>query len=140
MIKSKLRHKVLKVRKKGYGSALIKGIEFAEGEFIVMGDADDTYDFMDSVVMIDTLRNDNCDLIIGNRLEGNIEKGAMPFLHKYLGNPVLSMIGRYLFNLKINDFHCGLRAIKTSVAKELPFSVKGMEFATEMIALSSIYK
>ena len=123
---------------KGYGSALKRGIKEAKANYIIMGDADDTYDFLDSVVMIDTLRNDNCDLIIGNRLEGNIEKGAMPVLHKYLGNPILSFIGRLLFLIDIKDFHCGLRAFKRESIINLNLRSSGMEFASEMIIRASL--
>ena len=124
---------------RGYGSAIRTGLEKANNDISVILDADSTYDPSCLESILKKFEKENYDLVIGNRWGYGIEKGAMPLLHKYLGNPVLSMIGRYLFNLKINDFHCGLRAIKTSAAKELPFSVKGMEFATEMIALSSIF-
>ena len=139
-IASQLGAVVISESSRGYGSAIRAGLEKANNDISVILDADSTYDPSCLKSILEKFEKENVDLVIGNRWGYGIEKGAMPFLHKYLGNPVLSMIGRYLFNLKINDFHCGLRAIKTSVAKELPFSVKGMEFATEMIALSSIYK
>jgi len=138
LIAKKENAKVLKVSKKGYGSALIKGIEFAEGEFIVMGDADDTYDFMDAIKMIKILKETHCDLVIGNRFEGGIAKGSMPFLHRYLGNPILSAIGRILYLIQINDFHCGIRAFKRQSILDLELNSFGMEFASEMIIRSSL--
>ena len=126
--------------RKGYGSAITKGLLKAEKDICLVLDADATYDPSCLADMIYLHVERNFDLIIGNRWGYGIEKGAMPFLHKYLGNPVLSFIGRYLFDVKISDFHCGIRSIKTNLAKSLPFSVKGMEFATEMIVLTSIFK
>ena len=123
---------------KGYGSALKKGIKEANSSYIIMGDADDTYDFLDSVEMINALRNNHCDLIIGNRLEGTIEKGAMPLLHKYLGNPILSFIGRFLFLIDIKDFHCGLRGFKKESIIKLNLKSSGMEYASEMIIRASL--
>ncbi len=129
---------VISVNQKGYGSALIKGIEFSNGKYIVMGDADDTYDFMDSIKMIKILKENNCDLVIGNRFEGGIEKGSMPFLHRYLGNPILSKLGRILYLININDFHCGIRAFKRKSILDLQLNSYGMEFASEMIIRSSL--
>ena len=100
--------KIVSVQNKGYGSALNGGIEAATGEYIIMGDSDSTYDFEDIPKFINELSSGN-DLVIGNRFSGGIEKGAMPFLNKYLGNPFLSFVAKKLFNSKIRDFHCGLR-------------------------------
>ncbi len=137
-IAKELGAKVVKEKIRGYGSALKRGIDDANSNFIIMGDADNTYDFLDSIPMIETLRKNNCDLIIGNRLGGNIEPGAMPFLHKYLGNPVLSFLGRFLFLIDIKDFHCGLRGFKKESIMSLNLKSSGMEFASEMIIRSSL--
>ncbi len=124
--------RVIDIPKKGYGSALKGGFENAIGQYIIMGDADDSYDFSDLYSYLEKLREGN-DLVIGNRFKGGIEKGAMPFLHRYLGNPVLSFIGRLFFNSKIGDFHCGLRGFTKEAYKKLQLTTTGMEFASEMI-------
>ncbi len=122
---------------KGYGSAIINGINNAEGEYVIVGDADMTYDFKEIPKFIESLEND-FDLVIGNRFKGGIEKGAMPFLNKYLGNPFLSFVARRFFKINIGDFHCGLRGIKRSVFKNLNLRSTGMEFASEMIVKAAI--
>lgn len=132
--------KVILEKERGYGRAIRTGLINASKEICIIIDADMTYDPSSINKMIFEHAANNVDIVIGNRWGVGIEKGAMPFLHKYLGNPSLSFIGRYLFNSKISDFHCGLRSIKTNVARSLPFTVSGMEFATEMIALGSIFK
>lgn len=99
--------RVVNVAEKGYGSALRGGIEAARGRFILMGDSDDSYDFTDLQPFVEKLRA-GFELVVGNRFAGGIKPGAMPFLHRYLGNPVLSMIGRAFFKTGIRDFHCGL--------------------------------
>jgi glycosyltransferase involved in cell wall biosynthesis len=124
--------KVIDIPKKGYGSALKGGFEIAIGKYIIMGDADDSYDFSDLSSYVEKLREGN-DMVIGNRFKGGIEKDAMPFLHRYLGNPVLSFIGRLFFNSKIGDFHCGLRGFSNEAYKRLQLTTTGMEFASEMI-------
>lgn len=124
--------RVVNVSTRGYGSALREGIKQAKGQYIVMGDADSTYDFLDSVHMIEQLRTNKYSLVMGNRF-GNIEKNAMPFLHRYLGNPVLTSIGRILFGAQVNDFHCGLRAFIRKDILELNLKSQGMEYASEMV-------
>lgn len=117
----------------GYGNALRKGIEEALGEYIIMGDCDTTYDFTNLMPFLMQLR-DGADFVIGNRFKGGIAKGAMPFSHKYIGVPVLSLLGRIRYNVEIKDFHCGLRGFRSCIAKEISFTSTGMEFATELIA------
>lgn len=128
---------VINILQKGYGSALRGGIEASNGKFIIMGDADDSYDFTNLMPYILKLREGN-DLVIGNRFKGGIKKGAMPFLHKYLGNPVLSFIGRLFFKSKIGDFHCGLRGFSKEAYYKMELKTTGMEFASEMIVKASL--
>ncbi len=127
--------RVIDVKLKGYGSALISGINEAKGKYIIMGDADDSYDFSQLDLFVDELRRGS-DLVMGNRFKGGIRKDAMPFLHKYLGNPVLSFIGKLFFKIKIGDFHCGLRGFNTQKVRSLNLGTTGMEFASEMIVKS----
>jgi glycosyltransferase involved in cell wall biosynthesis len=124
---------------RGYGAALQKGIESAEGRYIIMGDADESYDFSNLMPFVNQLRN-GCDLVMGNRFKGGIKKGAMPFLHRYLGNPVLSFIGRLFFHVKIRDFHCGLRGFSKKAFEKMNLRTTGMEFATEMVVKSALNK
>lgn len=131
--------RVINIPKKGYGSALKGGIENASGKFIVMGDADDSYDFSNLNLFLTKLREGN-DLVIGNRFKGGIQKNAMPFLHKYLGNPVLSFLGRIFFKLDIGDFHCGLRGFSKAAFEKMQLTTSGMEFASEMIVKSHLLK
>lgn len=128
---------VVNVPQKGYGSALRGGIEAANGKYIIMGDADDSYDFSNLMPYVIKLR-EGYDLVMGNRFKGGIKKGAMPFLHKYLGNPVLSFIGRLFFKSKIGDFHCGLRGFSKEAYYKMELKTTGMEFASEMIVKSSL--
>ena len=100
--------RVVDISEKGYGAALIGGCNAALGKYVIMGDSDDSYDFLNLMPFVEKLR-EGYDLVMGNRFKGGIEKGAMPPLHKYLGNPVLSFIGRVLYRSSIRDFHCGLR-------------------------------
>lgn len=125
--------RVIKEEVKGYGSALRAGISVAEGEYIIFGDCDTTYDFENLDEYVKYLR-EGYDMVIGNRFAGGIEKGAMPFMHKYIGVPILSFLGKVKYNVKINDFHCGLRGLNTKKARSLKFETTGMEFATEIIA------
>src|SRR5271157_5115697 len=104
--------RLVNVEIKGYGSALSGGIEAAKGKYIIMGDADGSYDFTSLMPFVEKLR-EGYDLVIGNRFKGGIAKGAMPTLHRYLGNPVLSGIGRLFFYSKVGDFHCGLRGFSS---------------------------
>ncbi|HVE48993.1 MAG TPA: glycosyltransferase family 2 protein [Casimicrobiaceae bacterium] len=124
--------RVVNVPIRGYGSALIAGIEAARGRFVIMGDSDDSYDFSRLDGFVERLRRGDR-LVIGNRFEGGIAAGAMPLLHRYLGNPVLSFIGRLLFRSRIGDFHCGLRGFHRDSIRALQLRAPGMEFASEMI-------
>ena len=127
--------RVVDVPKRGYGSALIAGINAANGKYIIMGDADDSYDFTNLSLYVEALRKGN-DLVMGNRFKGGIERGAMPWLHKYLGNPVLSFIGRLFFKTTIGDFHCGLRGFRKESIIKLNLKSSGMEFASEVVVSS----
>ena len=128
--------RVINIPMKGYGAALRGGINNAKGRIIVMGDADGSYTFSESLPMVQMLEN-GYDLVLGNRFKGGIEKNAMPWLHKYLGNPVLSKLGRILFRIPARDFHCGLRAFKRSKIIELDLKTNGMEFASEMLVMAA---
>lgn len=129
--------RVIHVVEKGYGKAIRAGIEQAKGKYVIMGDSDDSYDFTDILPFINRLR-DGYDLVMGNRFKGGIERNAMPFLHKYLGNPILSFIGRLFFKINIGDFHCGLRGFNRSSIMDIGLCSSGMEFASEMIVKSSL--
>ena len=136
-IAEQLNVKVIHVQPKGYGNALKAGISAASGQYIIMGDADDSYDFSALKPFLEKLR-EGFDLVMGNRFDGGIKNGAMPFLHRYLGNPVLSFIGRLFFKAKINDFHCGLRGFSKSAFLKMNLKTGGMEFASEMIVKSQL--
>ncbi|WP_199904918.1 glycosyltransferase family 2 protein [Nocardioides sediminis] len=129
--------RVVHVAEKGYGAALIGGIAAARGTYVAMGDADDSYDFEGLGPYVDELRK-GADLVMGNRFRGGIEPGAMPPLHRYLGNPVLSMVGRVFFNAPVKDFHCGLRAFRRDSITALGLRTTGMEFASEMVVKASL--
>jgi glycosyltransferase involved in cell wall biosynthesis len=122
---------VVKHNKIGYGNAYLEGFKHAKGKYIIMGDADDTYDFLEIPRFLEALKD--CDFVIGDRFKGNMEKGAMPWLHKYIGNPFLSFVLRVLFKTNIRDAHCGFRAIKKKHLDKLNLVSPGMEFASEMI-------
>jgi glycosyltransferase involved in cell wall biosynthesis len=124
--------RVVRVERRGYGSALLGGIAAAQGRFILMGDADDSYDFGHLPAFVTKLR-EGYDLVMGNRFRGGILPGAMPPLHRYLGNPTLSGIGRLFFRSAIHDFHCGLRAFRKDAIERLRLQTLGMEFASEMV-------
>lgn len=130
--------KVVNVKEKGYGSALRGGIAKAKYEYVIMGDADDSYDFLDLKGFIEKL-DEGYELVMGNRFKGGIEKGAMPFSHQYIGNPVLSGIGRLFFKTDIGDFHCGLRAFRKDAIERLNLCTTGMEFASEMVVKSVLF-
>lgn len=136
-IAKNLEVRVIDVKEKGYGSALKGGIEAASGKYIIMADADDSYDFEALLPFLNELRAGN-DLVMGNRFKGGVEKGAMPFLHKYLGNPVLSFIGRLFYKINIGDFHCGLRGFSKEAFYKMDLKTTGMEFASEMIVKSKL--
>ncbi len=129
--------KVVTVERKGYGSALQGGIQAAQGKFVIMGDADDSYDFSNLMTYVTQLRA-GYDLVMGNRFKGGVKKGAMPFLHKYLGNPVLSFLGRLFFKTNIKDFHCGLRGFSKEAYTKMGLKTTGMEFASEMVVKASL--
>jgi glycosyltransferase involved in cell wall biosynthesis len=129
--------RVVQVNDKGYGNALMGGIVAARGEYVIMGDADDSYDFSNLMPFITELRG-GADLVMGNRFKGGIAPGAMPKLHRYLGNPVLSFAGRLFFRSPIGDFHCGLRGFRRDSALSLGLQATGMEFASEMVVKATL--
>jgi glycosyltransferase involved in cell wall biosynthesis len=131
--------RVIDVPAKGYGSALINGIRAARGRYVVMGDADDSYDFANIAPFLDKLR-EGYELVMGNRFLGGIAAGAMPPLHRYLGNPVLSSIGRLFFAVPIGDFHCGMRGFDREALLGLDLKTTGMEFASEMVVQSALHR
>lgn len=136
-IAKKLKARVVTVSEKGYGSALICGCENANGKYVIMGDSDDSYDFLHLELFMEKLR-EGYDLVMGNRFKGGIERGAMPFSHKYIGNPVLSFLGRILYKSKIGDFHCGLRGYNRKKILELNLECLGMEYASEMVVKAEL--
>jgi glycosyltransferase involved in cell wall biosynthesis len=127
-------HKTILVKhdKEGYGNAYLSAFPKAKGKYIILADADGTYPYEDIPKFLNELRKGN-EFVIGNRFSGEMQKGAMPALHKYLGNPVLSATLRLLFKTKIRDCHCGMRGISKEALNKLPLKTKGMEFASEMI-------
>lgn len=129
--------RVVDVPSKGYGSALMGGIAAARGRYVIMGDADDSYDFTDLMPFVERLRAGD-ELVMGNRFLGGIEPGAMPPLHKYLGNPVLTWIGRLFFGSPSGDFHCGLRGFDRRAILALDLRTTGMEFASEMVVRATL--
>jgi glycosyltransferase involved in cell wall biosynthesis len=129
--------RVVHVPIRGYGAALLHGIAAARGRFVIMGDSDLSYDFENLESFVEKLRG-GCDLVMGNRFRGGIAPDAMPFLHKYLGNPVLSFIGRLFFLIPVGDFHCGLRGFNRQAILDLNLKSLGMEFASEMVVRSSL--
>jgi glycosyltransferase involved in cell wall biosynthesis len=130
--------RVVPIKEKGYGNALIGGITAAHGKYVIMGDADDSYDFTSLMPFVTELRTGK-ELVMGNRFKGGIEPGAMPPLHKYLGNPVLSFVGRLFFPSAIGDFHCGLRGFNRESALRLNLQATGMEFASEMVVKATLW-
>ncbi|HET9808919.1 MAG TPA: glycosyltransferase family 2 protein [Candidatus Limnocylindria bacterium] len=129
---------VVPVPIRGYGSALLTGIASAQGEYVVMGDADGSYDFMAIDKFLAKLR-EGYDLVMGNRFKGGVAPGAMPFLHKWLGNPVLSWLGRLFFKSDVGDFHSGLRGFRRTPILALDLRTTGMEFASEMVVKASVH-
>ena len=131
--------RVVAVSVRGYGAALAAGIAAAQGRFVIMGDADDSYDFTNLGPFLEKLR-EGFELVMGNRFAGGITKGAMPKLHYYLGNPVLSFLGRAFFRSPCRDFHCGLRGFDRNAILALDLHTTGMEFASEMVVKSTLAK
>jgi glycosyltransferase involved in cell wall biosynthesis len=125
-IAKRLGARVVDVPVKGYGAALIAGINDAKGKFVIMGDSDVSYDFSNLDPFVDQLR-DGADLVMGNRFRGGIAKNAMPPLHRYLGNPVLSTVGRVFYRTPVGDFHCGLRGFSREAILGLHLNTPGME-------------
>lgn len=129
--------RVVDVPIRGYGAALTAGIADAKGEFVIMGDADDSYNLSDLGPFVEALRA-GADLVMGNRFAGGIEPGAMPPLHRYLGNPVLTAVGRVLFHSPVKDFHCGMRGFRRDAILGLDLRTTGMEFASEMVVKATL--
>ena len=129
--------RVVSTDAKGYGSALINGTREAYGKYVIMGDADDSYDFLHLMPFVEKLR-EGYDLVMGDRFAGGIEGGAMPWSHRYIGNPVLSFIGRVFYRSKIHDFHCGLRGYNRQSILNLKLQTKGMEYASEMVVKAEL--
>jgi glycosyltransferase involved in cell wall biosynthesis len=129
--------RVVPVRERGYGAALSGGIAAARGRFIIMGDADASYDFARLDGFLEELRS-GADLVMGNRFKGGIRPGAMPALHRWLGNPLLSHVGRRLFRIQVGDFHCGLRGVNAQSIRALDLRTPGMEFASEMVVRAAL--
>ncbi|GAB3767916.1 glycosyltransferase family 2 protein [Ramlibacter monticola] len=129
--------RVIHVPRRGYGAALLAGIASASGRYVIMGDADESYDFSALQAFVDALRG-GAELVMGNRFRGGIAPGAMPALHRYLGNPVLSFVGRLFFRSAIRDFHCGLRGFSRAAINRLGLVSPGMEFASEMVAKAAL--
>src|SRR5438105_14653155 len=131
--------RVVEIPTRGYGSALLGGIRAARGTYIIMGDSDDSYDFSALKPFLKELRADY-ELVMGNRFRGGIQRGAMPLLHRYLGNPVLSAVGRMFCRSPCGDFYCGLRGFRRDAILNLDLQAPGMEFAIEMVVKASIRK
>ena len=129
--------RVVDVPRKGYGSALIGGIDAAQGRLVVMGDADDSYDFEAIGPLIEKLR-EGYDLVVGNRFMGGIQPGAMPWSHRWVGNPVLTLISRIFFHAPVGDTHCGLRAFTKDAYEKMRLRATGMEFASEMVIKAAL--
>jgi glycosyltransferase involved in cell wall biosynthesis len=129
--------RVVDVAQRGYGSALYHGSKAAFGEYIIMGDADDSYDFSKLDAFVAKL-DEGYDLVMGNRFQGGIAPGAMPWKNRHIGNPLLSRIGRTLFTIKVGDFHCGIRGYRRDVFDRLDLRTTGMEFASEMVIKATI--
>lgn len=129
--------RVVSIKEKGYGSALRGGIEAARADYVLMGDADDSYDFGHLHRFIEAL-DSGADLVMGNRFKGGIAPYAMPFLHRYLGNPVLTAVGRVLFGSPVGDFHCGMRAFRRDAYDRMQLRGSGMEFASEMVVRATL--
>jgi hypothetical protein len=131
--------RVVHVERKGYGSALQAGIAAARGKYVIMGDADDSYDFGNIQPFVEKLRQGD-DLVMGNRFRGGIRPGAMPWLHRYVGNPILTGILNLFFHTPVGDAHCGLRGFRKEAYNRLGLQTTGMEFASEMVVKASLHR
>jgi glycosyltransferase involved in cell wall biosynthesis len=131
--------RVVPVEHRGYGNALRGGIQAARGTYVLMADSDDSYDFAHIPRFVEQLRSGS-ELVMGNRFQGGIEDGAMPMLHRYLGNPVLTAIGRLFFHSPCRDFHCGIRAFRKQSYERMDIRSTGMEFASEMVVKASLLR
>lgn len=131
--------RVVPVKERGYGAALFHGSMAAAGEWIIMGDSDDSYDFSQLDAFVKKLQQ-GYDLVMGNRFLGGIAPGAMPWKNRYIGNPVLTWIGRLLFKCPAKDFHCGLRAFRKDAFLKMDLRTTGMEFASEMVIKATLFK
>ena len=129
--------RIVQVAERGYGAALAGGIAAARGRYVIMGDADNSYDFGRLEPFVEKLRQ-GYPLVMGNRFKGGIRRGAMPPLHRYLGNPVLSFLGRLLFGARVGDFHCGLRGFDRKAVGALDLRTSGMEFASELVVKAAL--
>lgn len=129
--------RVVPVPVRGYGAALQAGIRAAQGEYVIMADGDDSYALDDLAPFVEALRG-GADLVMGNRFAGGIAPGAMPPLHRYVGNPVLSFIGRRMFRVPVGDFHCGMRGVRRDRVLDLDLTTTGMEFPSEMVVRSAV--
>ncbi len=138
-IAERLGARVVNVKAKGYGNALLGGIAAASGKYVVMGDADDSYDFGHIPRFLGSLR-DGADLVMGNRLRGGIQKDAMPHWHQYFGNPALDRIGRLSFKSPVGDIDCELRGFRKDAYESMGLRTTGMEFATEMVVKATLLK
>lgn len=125
--------RVVREEKPGYGSTYLRGLKEARGDIIVMGDADCTYPLDHTPEFIQPLLKGEADFVIGSRLKGNMQEGAMPWLHRYIGNPLLTFAGNLLFKTEVSDFHCGMRAFTRKALERMDLKTTGMEFATEMV-------
>jgi glycosyltransferase involved in cell wall biosynthesis len=131
--------RVVNVRAKGYGNALMGGIAAARGKYVMMGDADDSYDFGHAPRFVAELRK-GADIVMGNRFRGGIQKDAMPPLHRYFGNPALTKLGQLFFGSPVGDFYCGLRAFRKDAYERMGLRTTGMEFATEMVVKATLLR
>ena len=131
--------RVVAVSEKGYGAALLGGFDAAKADYLIMGDSDCSYDFVEAIPMVEKLL-EGADVCMGSRFDGEIKPGAMPWKNRYIGNPALSSILRFLFNTNIRDAHCGIRALTRDAYDRLKLSSTGMEFASEMVLKSVLLK
>ncbi len=129
--------RVVDVALRGYGAAILGAVQAAHGRYCVIGDSDDSYDFSALEPFVAALR-DGADLVVGNRFQGGIRPGAMPWKNRYIGNPVLSGLGRFLFKTRVKDFHCGLRGFSRSAFECMELCTTGMEFASEMVVKAAV--